>query len=171
MAAIPRARGPAIPLSTVLPQWSPDSAIDLMDSQEIATGILSLTAPGIVGWDEERATGDGAPRQRIHGGSRRQAARPFRQLRDAAASRRRWRSFGTRICARHAAGRWGDSPRQLCRKISRRCRRSSRSGRNSTAAKPSYSCIPGCHSLRRLASPARSSTTHSIPPERPSSSC
>jgi 6-methylsalicylate decarboxylase len=40
------------PSSTVLPQWSPESAIDLMDSQEIATGILSLTAPGIVGWQE-----------------------------------------------------------------------------------------------------------------------
>src|SRR3977135_2717420 len=45
----PRSGGPS---STVLPQWSPDSAIDLMDSQEIATGILSLTAPGIVGWDQ-----------------------------------------------------------------------------------------------------------------------
>jgi predicted TIM-barrel fold metal-dependent hydrolase len=44
------------PSSSVLPQWSPESAIDLMDSQEIATGILSLTAPGIVGWkkDERR---------------------------------------------------------------------------------------------------------------------
>ena len=40
------------PSSSVLPQWSPESAIDLMDSQEIATGILSLTAPGIVGWDQ-----------------------------------------------------------------------------------------------------------------------
>jgi 6-methylsalicylate decarboxylase len=40
------------PSSTVLPQWSPESAIDLMDSQGIATGILSLTAPGIVSWDQ-----------------------------------------------------------------------------------------------------------------------
>ena len=40
------------PGGTVLPQWSPESAIDMMDSQEIAVGILSLTAPGIVGWDE-----------------------------------------------------------------------------------------------------------------------
>jgi predicted TIM-barrel fold metal-dependent hydrolase len=38
------------PSSTILPQWSPECAIDLMDSQEIATGIHSLTAPGIVGW-------------------------------------------------------------------------------------------------------------------------
>ena len=37
--------------NSVLPPWSPDSAIDFMDSQEIATGILSLTAPGVVGWD------------------------------------------------------------------------------------------------------------------------
>jgi aminocarboxymuconate-semialdehyde decarboxylase len=41
------------PSNTVLPQWSPETAIDLMDSQEIATGILSLTAPGIVGWKKE----------------------------------------------------------------------------------------------------------------------
>jgi 6-methylsalicylate decarboxylase len=40
------------PSHTVLPQWSPETAIDLMDSQEIATGMLSLTAPGIVGWDK-----------------------------------------------------------------------------------------------------------------------
>jgi predicted TIM-barrel fold metal-dependent hydrolase len=39
------------PSHTVLPPWWPDSAIDFMDSQEIATGILSLTAPGIVGWE------------------------------------------------------------------------------------------------------------------------
>ena len=35
---------------TGLPQWSPKMAIALMDSHEIAIGILSLTAPGIVGW-------------------------------------------------------------------------------------------------------------------------
>jgi aminocarboxymuconate-semialdehyde decarboxylase len=40
------------PSHTVLPQWSPEHAIDLMDSQEIATAILSLTAPGIVAWDK-----------------------------------------------------------------------------------------------------------------------
>src|SRR5712672_2237000 len=40
------------PSSTVLPQWSPESAIDFMDSQEIATAILSLTSPGIVGWNK-----------------------------------------------------------------------------------------------------------------------
>lgn len=40
------------PSNTVLPQWSPENAIDLMDSQEIATGILLLTAPGIVGWEK-----------------------------------------------------------------------------------------------------------------------
>jgi predicted TIM-barrel fold metal-dependent hydrolase len=38
------------PSGTVIPQWSPQSAIDLMDSQEIATGILSLTAPGVARW-------------------------------------------------------------------------------------------------------------------------
>jgi predicted TIM-barrel fold metal-dependent hydrolase len=39
------------PSHSVLPPWSPDSAIDFMDSQQIATGILSLTAPGVTGWD------------------------------------------------------------------------------------------------------------------------
>lgn len=32
------------------PKWSPQSAIEFMDSQQIATGMLSLTAPGVVGW-------------------------------------------------------------------------------------------------------------------------
>jgi predicted TIM-barrel fold metal-dependent hydrolase len=44
----PRAGDPS---NTVLPPWSPDSAIDFMDSQQIAAAILSLTAPGITGWD------------------------------------------------------------------------------------------------------------------------
>jgi 6-methylsalicylate decarboxylase len=42
------------PSNTVLPPWSPDSAIDFMDSQQIAATILSLTAPGITGWDKGR---------------------------------------------------------------------------------------------------------------------
>ena len=40
------------PSSTVLPRWSPESAIEFMDSQEIGTAILSLTSPGIVRWDK-----------------------------------------------------------------------------------------------------------------------
>ena len=32
------------------PVWSPDSAIAFMDSQQIATGVLSLTAPSVQGW-------------------------------------------------------------------------------------------------------------------------
>ncbi|MCD4503170.1 amidohydrolase [Chromobacterium piscinae] len=32
------------------PEWSPQSAIAFMDSQGIATGVLSLTAPGVQGW-------------------------------------------------------------------------------------------------------------------------
>ncbi len=31
-------------------EWSPQSAIDFMDSQQIAAGILSLTASDVVGW-------------------------------------------------------------------------------------------------------------------------
>ena len=38
--------------SPVIPQWSSESAIAFMDSQEIATSILSLTSPGIVRWQE-----------------------------------------------------------------------------------------------------------------------
>jgi aminocarboxymuconate-semialdehyde decarboxylase len=33
--------------------WSPEGAIAFMDSQHTATGILSLTAPGVVGWSEK----------------------------------------------------------------------------------------------------------------------
>jgi 6-methylsalicylate decarboxylase len=32
------------------PDWRPESAIAFMDSQQIATGLLSLTAPSVVGW-------------------------------------------------------------------------------------------------------------------------
>ncbi|WP_334043231.1 2-hydroxy-1-naphthoic acid nonoxidative decarboxylase [Burkholderia ambifaria] len=32
------------------PAWSPDAALAFMDSLQIATGVLSLTAPGIQGW-------------------------------------------------------------------------------------------------------------------------
>jgi predicted TIM-barrel fold metal-dependent hydrolase len=32
---------------TVIPRWSPQNAVDLMNSQQIATGILSLTAPSV----------------------------------------------------------------------------------------------------------------------------
>src|SRR3981189_2803940 len=35
--------------------WSPNGANAFMDSQSIATSILSLTAPNVVGWpDDER---------------------------------------------------------------------------------------------------------------------
>jgi predicted TIM-barrel fold metal-dependent hydrolase len=33
------------------PVWSPERAIAFMDSLQIATGILSLTAPGVQGWN------------------------------------------------------------------------------------------------------------------------
>ncbi|CAB3751334.1 amidohydrolase [Burkholderia sp. MSh2] len=32
------------------PAWSPESALAFMDSLEIQTGVLSLTAPGVQGW-------------------------------------------------------------------------------------------------------------------------
>lgn len=32
------------------PEWSPEKAINFMDEERIAVGVLSLTAPGIEGW-------------------------------------------------------------------------------------------------------------------------
>jgi 6-methylsalicylate decarboxylase len=40
------------PSAPVIPRWSPEGAIGFMDSQEIATSILSLTSPGIVRWEQ-----------------------------------------------------------------------------------------------------------------------
>ena len=40
------------PAGTVIPPWSAESAIDSMDSQEIATGILSLAAPSVIRWNK-----------------------------------------------------------------------------------------------------------------------
>jgi aminocarboxymuconate-semialdehyde decarboxylase len=37
------------------PNWTPDRAIAFMDSQEIATGVLSLTAPSVQGWSGQEA--------------------------------------------------------------------------------------------------------------------
>jgi hypothetical protein len=48
------------------PLWSPEDAINYMDSLEIATGVLPLTAPSIEGWaGQERA--DMARRVNDHG--------------------------------------------------------------------------------------------------------
>jgi|HubBroStandDraft_5_1064220.scaffolds.fasta_scaffold00402_16 predicted TIM-barrel fold metal-dependent hydrolase len=38
------------PSDSPLPKWSPELAIDYMDSHQIRTGILSLSAPSVVGW-------------------------------------------------------------------------------------------------------------------------
>jgi 6-methylsalicylate decarboxylase len=38
------------PSGSVTPTWTPQGAIDLMDSLEIATGMLSVTTPSVVGW-------------------------------------------------------------------------------------------------------------------------
>jgi 6-methylsalicylate decarboxylase len=43
------------------PAWTPDQALAFMDSQQIETGVLSLTAPGVQGWDG-RERGDMARR-------------------------------------------------------------------------------------------------------------
>jgi 6-methylsalicylate decarboxylase len=44
------------PSGSVTPHWSPERAIAFMDSQQIATGILSVSTPSVVGWaqDERR---------------------------------------------------------------------------------------------------------------------
>jgi len=38
----------------MIPIWPPESAIDFMDSQQIATGMLSLTAPSVVRWSKSQ---------------------------------------------------------------------------------------------------------------------
>jgi predicted TIM-barrel fold metal-dependent hydrolase len=45
------------PSDSPMPQWSPELAIDYMDAHDIATGILSLSSPCVVGWsgNERRA--------------------------------------------------------------------------------------------------------------------
>src|SRR3984893_17965932 len=40
------------PSGTAIPQGAPEGAIDFMDSQAIATGVLSLTAPSVVRWNK-----------------------------------------------------------------------------------------------------------------------
>jgi 6-methylsalicylate decarboxylase len=44
------------PSGSATPSWSPDRAIAFMDCQQIATGILSVSTPSVVGWarDERR---------------------------------------------------------------------------------------------------------------------
>jgi 6-methylsalicylate decarboxylase len=44
------------PSGSVTPDWSPERATGFMDSQQIATGILSVSTPSVVGWaqDERR---------------------------------------------------------------------------------------------------------------------
>jgi 6-methylsalicylate decarboxylase len=45
------------PSGSVTPAWSPERAIDLMESLQIATGILSVSTPSVVGWaQDERRT-------------------------------------------------------------------------------------------------------------------
>ena len=38
------------PSGSVTPEWSPESAIQFMDSLQIDTGMLSVTTPSVVGW-------------------------------------------------------------------------------------------------------------------------
>jgi aminocarboxymuconate-semialdehyde decarboxylase len=38
------------PSNSPLPKWSPELAISFMDAHEIATGIVSLSSPSVVGW-------------------------------------------------------------------------------------------------------------------------
>ena len=41
------------PSGSATPDWSPERAIDFMDSQQIATGILSVSTPSVVGWAQD----------------------------------------------------------------------------------------------------------------------
>jgi 6-methylsalicylate decarboxylase len=40
------------PSGWTLPQWDPDTHLNFMSANQIATSILSLTAPSVVGWQE-----------------------------------------------------------------------------------------------------------------------
>jgi predicted TIM-barrel fold metal-dependent hydrolase len=40
------------PSGSVTPEWSAERAVEFMDSQQIATGILSVSTPSVVGWDQ-----------------------------------------------------------------------------------------------------------------------
>jgi aminocarboxymuconate-semialdehyde decarboxylase len=42
------------PSGSVTPQWSPESAIEMMDSLQISTGMLSVSTPSVVGWPQQR---------------------------------------------------------------------------------------------------------------------
>jgi hypothetical protein len=146
------------PSGTAIPQWSPAGAIDFMDSQAIATGILSLTAPSVVRWDKSE---------------RREMARRVNEYTADLVAKRpdRFGNFAT-LPVRDVEGALRELDHALdtlradgvissptMRENISAMRPSSRSGRNSTAAKPSSSCIPGSHPFRlRPVSPARSST-------------
>ena len=43
------------PSGWATPTWSPQHALDFMDSLQIQTGVLSLTAPGVAGWQGKGA--------------------------------------------------------------------------------------------------------------------
>jgi 6-methylsalicylate decarboxylase len=39
------------PSNSSMPKWSPELALDFMDAHDIATGILSLSSPSVLGWE------------------------------------------------------------------------------------------------------------------------
>jgi aminocarboxymuconate-semialdehyde decarboxylase len=39
------------PSDSPMPKWSPELALEFMDAHDIATGILSLSSPSVVGWE------------------------------------------------------------------------------------------------------------------------
>src|SRR5258708_13375081 len=116
------------PSGTVIPPWSPESAIDSMDSQEIATGILSLTAPSVVRWDKRE---------------RRDMARRVNEYTADLVAKQpdRFGNFATLpLPDVDGALRELDPPRQLCGQISGRCGlRAALAG----TRQPSGPCIPG----------------------------
>jgi hypothetical protein len=52
-------------------------AIGFMDAHQIDAGILSVSSPGVMGWEKNQRR-DGTQGERIHGGTRGQAARSLR---------------------------------------------------------------------------------------------
>ena len=160
------------PSGTVTPQWSPESAIDFMDSQEIATGILSLTAPSVVRWYKSQ---------------RREMARRVNEYTAELVAKRpdRFGNFATlplpdvdgalrelEYALDTLASRRRDPARQLRRKISRRCGlRAALGGTRPPPGRRLRASRAATASRLRPASQAHSSTIRSTPPEPPSSSC
>ena len=68
------------------PHWSAEGALAMMDKIGIATGMLSVSSPGVHFGNDANARVARAIGQRVRRAHHRGASRPFRRLRQPAAS-------------------------------------------------------------------------------------